>query len=67
MSGDEPERLLTAEELAAYLAVSPQTVYRGVRSGRIPGYRVGDAWRFDRREVLAALRPSPGDAEEDDG
>lgn len=39
-------RLLTAEELAAWLGVSVAVVYKEARAGRIPGRQVGREWRF---------------------
>lgn len=41
----------TAEEIAKYLRVHPYTVKRLARSGKIPGFKVGDQWRFDVKEI----------------
>ena len=41
----------TAEEIAKYLRVHPYTVKRLARAGKIPGFKVGDQWRFDTREI----------------
>lgn len=43
--------ILTVDELAEYLKVDPQTVYRRFRRGEIPGVRIGKAIRF-KREVI---------------
>ena len=40
-------RLMTVRELSAYLRVDRSTIYRLLRSGRIPAFRVGSDWRFD--------------------
>ncbi len=48
--------VLTVEELARYLRVDPQTVYRRFRKGDIPGVRIGRAIRFPRAVVEAWLR-----------
>ena len=40
------ERLLTIEELAKYLQVSPKTVYRMIQRREIPCYKVANQWRF---------------------
>lgn len=53
MSG-EPD-VLTAEECAALLRVSVDTVRREVRAGRLPARRVGREFRFSRRLVLEWL------------
>ena len=44
-------RVITVRELAAYLRVHPTTVYRLVRQERIPSFRVGSDWRFDREAI----------------
>ncbi len=38
--------LMTVEEVAKYLAVTERTIYRLVKEGRLPAYRVGGQWRF---------------------
>ena len=41
----------TAAEIAEYLRIHPYTVKRLVRQGKIPGFKVGDQWRFDVKEI----------------
>ena len=45
------EDILTIAELSAHLRVHPTTIYRLLREGRIPGFRVGSAWRFSRAAI----------------
>lgn len=45
---DEP---LNIKQLADLLQVSERTVYRLANSGEIPGFRVGNSWRFKRSRV----------------
>ena len=52
------ERLLTADETAAYLKVCRDTVYRLARAGQIPSVRVGGQWRFRERDIRDWLRPA---------
>jgi excisionase family DNA binding protein len=40
-------RLMTVREVSAYLRVHPGTLYRLVRSGRIPAFRISGDWRFN--------------------
>ena len=47
----EDKRLLTAEEVAGRFAVSVQTVRRLVKSGELPGRKIGRQWRFDPVEL----------------
>ena len=37
----------TADEVAAYLGISPETVRQHARSGELPAIRYGKLWRFD--------------------
>jgi excisionase family DNA binding protein len=39
-------RILTVSELSDYLHVDKTTIYRALREGRLPGFRVGSEWRF---------------------
>ena len=45
------EELLTANELAQYLKVSPRTVLRRARNGELPAIRVGRRFRFNKKQV----------------
>ncbi len=40
-------RMLTLDELAELLTISPKTLYARVRSGSIPVTRIGASIRFD--------------------
>jgi len=44
-------QILTAEEVAEYLRIHPYTVRRLVRSGKLPGFKVGGQWRFKKEEI----------------
>ncbi|MFT4234337.1 MAG: helix-turn-helix domain-containing protein [Microbacterium sp.] len=48
--------VLTTDEAAALLRVSTKTVLQLVRSGVLPGEKVGRAWRFLKSDVLAYVR-----------
>ena len=47
---------LTTDEVAAKLGISPETVRRLARSGKIPAIRYGKLWRFDPAVVKAQDR-----------
>jgi excisionase family DNA binding protein len=49
-------KLLSPEALADELDVSVRTIHRWVRRNEIPVMRAGRLLRFDRDEVLAAMR-----------
>lgn len=43
--------LFTVGELAKMLRVNPQTLYRGVREGKIPHIKVCGSIRFDKASI----------------
>ncbi len=43
--------VLTLEELAGYLRVHPSTVYRMLKKGQIPAFKVGSDWRFNVESI----------------
>ena len=45
--------LLTVQEVATHLAVSPRTVYRLMKDYRLPAYRIGGQWRFKLEAIEA--------------
>jgi excisionase family DNA binding protein len=47
---------MTAKELAQMLRISPKTVFKLARAGRIPSFRIGTAVRFDPKLVIDWLR-----------
>lgn len=47
------DEMLTIEELASYLKLKPQTIYKWAQSGKIPGAKFGKEWRFRRSQIEA--------------
>ncbi len=45
----QPDEIMTVEEVARYLKLKPQTVYKWAQDGQIPGTKLGKEWRFRRR------------------
>ena len=43
--------VMTVEEVAAYLRLQPQTIYKWAQEKRIPAAKLGKEWRF-RRSIL---------------
>lgn len=59
-----PPDLLTTAEAATLLRVSPITIARWAKQGRLPSYRLGPrAVRFRRADLDAMLRPPTVDEE----
>lgn len=47
--------LFTVGELAKILRVNPQTLYRGVREGKVPHIKICGSIRFDKAAIEAWL------------
>lgn len=43
--------IMTVKEVAAYLKITEKTAYRLAAEGKIPGFKVGGAWRFRLGEI----------------
>lgn len=50
MNNTESE-MMTLRELAAYLKMPEKTLYRLAAEGKVPGFKVGGAWRFRKTEI----------------
>ncbi len=48
---DQPNEILTIDEVASYLRAGKRTVYRLASNGKIPAFKVGGTWRFRRAEL----------------
>ena len=46
-----PDEILTLKEVAAYLKLAERTVYLYAQTGRLPGIKIGTAWRFRRADI----------------
>jgi len=47
--------IVTAKELGQYLKLSESTIYKLALNGELPGFRIGDSWRFDMDEILKKI------------
>ena len=48
--------ILTIKELADYLKIAEKTAYRFASEGKVPGFKVGSAWRFKKTEIDAWIK-----------
>ena len=44
--------ILDADEVARLLKINEQTVKRMANRGELPGFRIGNRWRFMRQDIL---------------
>ena len=51
MMADTPDQAMTVRDVAIYLNVDEKTVYRLVKRGDLPGFKVAGAWRFKRSDL----------------
>ncbi|MCX8043266.1 MAG: helix-turn-helix domain-containing protein [Desulfobacterota bacterium] len=59
----ETSQIMTVEEVAEFLKLSKITVYKLVKKGQIPGFRVGNSWRFRKEDIYdIILRQRPQDS-----
>jgi excisionase family DNA binding protein len=40
-------RIMTVKEVSAYLHIHTSTVYRQLKHGRLPAFKMGSDWRFN--------------------
>ena len=50
------DKWLTIGQIADYLQVSREKIYRLCQKGKMPASKVGGQWRFDMKEVDAWVR-----------
>ena len=47
------DEILTLREIADYLKLTERTLYRLTQEGKLPGFKVGNSWRFRLRDIDA--------------
>jgi excisionase family DNA binding protein len=55
MSAQPIDELMTVDEVAAVLRVTPGFVYTHAKAGDLPAVRIGRTLRFERRIVTAVI------------
>ena len=58
------ERWLSVEELAAYLGIKRDTVYKWIARRKLPGHKVGRLWKFRRDEIDAWVKSGAAGSKE---
>lgn len=48
---DLMDKTMTPDDLAKYLEIETNLVYEWANSGRLPGTKDGEAWRFERAKI----------------
>lgn len=56
MSDVTSDRWLSVEEIAAYLGIKRDTVYKWIERNQMPAHKVGSLWKFKRDEIDTWVR-----------
>jgi excisionase family DNA binding protein len=59
-----PTRLVTVKELSRYLRVHPSTIYRLLKRGELPGFKLGSDRRFSLEAIDRWRERQGGELEE---
>ena len=51
MHNKAKKAVMNVKEVSKYLDIHPQTVYKYTRVGKIPGFKIGDDWRFHTASI----------------
>ena len=43
--------IMTIKQVAEYLKVSPRTIYKLVKTGGIPTFKIMNMWRFEQSKI----------------
>ena len=52
VEAENADKALTTEDACAFLSISRQTLYKLVKSKKIPGRKVGDNYRFLKSDLI---------------
>lgn len=63
---DQPDEILTIDEVAAFLKAGKRTVYRLAASGKLPAFKLGGTWRFRCSDLDKWIASRVGKATVDD-
>ena len=48
--------IMTMKEVAEYLKLNEKTAYRLTSEGKLPAFKVGGSWRFQKSEIDAWIK-----------
>jgi excisionase family DNA binding protein len=53
--------IVRAKELGQFLKLSESTIYKLAKSSQLPGFKIGDSWRFELEEVVDLIEKAKGE------
>lgn len=60
------DRWLSVDEIAAYLGIKRDTVYRWTSERNMPGHKIGRLWKFRKEEIDQWVKSGAADEVKDD-
>lgn len=60
-------QVMTIKDVAAYLSVHPMTMYKYVKEGNIPAFKIGTSWRIRREAIEKWIKENEGNHERKTG
>lgn len=54
------DEILTLKEVAEYLKLAEKTAYRLAAEGKLPGFKVGGSWRFQKVDIQKWIAEQKG-------
>jgi excisionase family DNA binding protein len=66
LMSNQPDEILTIDEVAVFLKAGKRTVYRLAASGKLPAFKLGGTWRFRRSDLEKWIASRIGKATVDD-
>jgi excisionase family DNA binding protein len=61
------DRWLSVDDIAAYLGIKRDTVYRWISERNMPGHKIGRLWKFQKEELDEWMRSGGGTEKRKDG
>lgn len=52
--------IMTMKEVAEYLKLNEKTAYRLASEGKIPGFKIGGSWRFEKSDLDEWIKEQKG-------
>jgi excisionase family DNA binding protein len=53
--GSTMDKIITPKEVAQFLRLTESTICRLASQGDLPGFKIGNSWRFDREEIMQTI------------
>jgi excisionase family DNA binding protein len=54
------KQVMTIRDVADYLDVHPMTIYKHVREGNIPAFKIGTSWRIRKDSIKKWIEENEG-------